>query len=68
MTEKGKIDPQLHEVHHLWIEDEIVERKTCRENRQKVITHVFGWSIVSAITGIGYVFIKLLKGAFPSIF
>jgi hypothetical protein len=67
VTEKGKIDPELHEHHHIWLEEEIKEKKQCRENRQKILVHVLGWGAVSMITGLGYLAVKMAKSIFMSV-
>lgn len=66
--EKGNIEPERHEMHHQWIEDEIIEKKLCRESRQKILTHVLGWGAVSMITALGYVVLRGIKSVLPGIF
>ncbi len=50
---RRRIDADTHAEHHSFVQLLIDERRVRKERWEKVRSHVYGWGIITAITGIG---------------
>jgi len=52
--ERRGIDADIHAAHHRFINEELEERQRKRERREKIREQVFGWGIITLLSGLIY--------------
>lgn len=53
LDDRGTIEKSLHRKHHDYIDVLLVREQRRAERWESIKAHVYGWGIITAITGIG---------------
>lgn len=61
LDERGRIDAETHHIHHDYVAQLIERERMRKERNEKVRTHVIGWGMVTALSGLVYLIFEGFK-------